>query len=91
MELFEALIFRLATCTDFTYFTFRALATCFLLRGCTDRRPRCSEARSCVSGHSGGCGLHCPRLTRGQGVVWRCQGGINPYKENIPAGTPCYT
>ena len=22
---------------------------------------------------------------------WRCQGGINPYKEKIPAGIPCYT
>ena len=83
--------FSSSPCSDFTYFHFRSVATCFLLRGCTDRRPRCSEARSCVSGHSGGCGLHCPRLTRGQGVVWRCQGGINPYKENIPAGTPCYT
>ena len=30
-------------------------------------------------------------LAQGQGVVWRCQGGINPYKGNIPLGTPCYT
>ena len=38
-------------------------------------------------------GKSCPRLTHkpGKDIAWRCQGGINPYKEDIPERTPCYT
>ena len=85
--------FRNRECTDFTYFDFRSIHTCFLLRGCTDKRPRCTEEESCVSGTSRQCGKYCPMLPEldpARDLAWRCQGGINPYKENIPAGTPCY-
>ena len=79
-------------CKDFTFFDFRGIKTCFLLKGCTDKRPRCTVPSACVSGRSSACGKYCPQLTHHEGehVAWRCQGGINPYKENIPAGTPCY-
>ena len=43
---------------------------------------------------SEGCGKFCPKLLHTHNdsdISWRCQGGINPYKEDIPAGTPCYT
>ena len=37
-------------------------------------------------------GKFCPKLTQKPGVdiAWRCQSGINPYKEDIPMDTPCY-
>ena len=85
--------FSNSECTDFTFFDFRSIQTCFLLRGCTDKRPPCTNPGSCISGKSGECGKYCPMLTEhdsSQDLAWRCQGGINPYKENIPAGTPCY-
>ena len=43
---------------------------------------------------SEGCGKFCPKLLHthnDSAISCRCQGGINPYKEDIPAGTPCYT
>ena len=79
-------------CKDFTFFDFRGIKTCFLLKGCTDKRPKCTVPSACVSGRSSACGKYCPRLAHHEDdhLAWRCQGGINPYKENIPAGTPCY-
>ena len=44
------LIFSNPNCTDFTYFDFRSIKTCFLLKGCEDKRPRCTVRDSCVSG-----------------------------------------
>ena len=41
-------------CKDFTFFHFRSIKTCFLLRGCTDKRPKCTEEESCVSGKAEG-------------------------------------
>ena len=41
-------------CKDFTFFHFRSVKTCFLLRGCTDKRPKCTEEESCVSGKAEG-------------------------------------
>ena len=43
-------IFSNPNCTDFTYFDFRSIKTCFLLKGCEDKRPRCTVRDSCVSG-----------------------------------------
>ena len=79
-------------CKDFTFFDFRGIKTCFLLRDCTDKRPRCTVPSACVSGRSSACGKYCPKISHHEEehIAWRCQGGINPYKENIPAGTPCY-
>ena len=37
-------------------------------------------------------GKYCSKLTQkpGKDIAWRCQSGINPYKEDIPKDTPCY-
>ena len=82
-----------AVCKDFTYFNFRGIETCFLLTGCNDKRPKCTVPDSCVSGKTSCTELSvCNKLTRTPGMMrWRCQGGINPYTEDIPVGTPCYT
>jgi len=82
------------SCTDFTFFNFRGIQTCFLLSGCSDKKPRCTVPNSCVSGRRDCAdGSFCPMLTQkpGEDIAWRCQGGINPYKEDIPEDTPCYT
>jgi len=84
----------LEACRDFTYFNFRGIRTCFLLSGCSDKRPRCTVPTSCVSGRKDCADGHfCTKLSQkpGEDIAWRCQGGINPYKEDIPSETPCYT
>jgi len=84
----------LEACRDFTYFNFRGIRTCFLLSGCNDKRPRCTVPTSCVSGRKDCADGHfCGKLNQkpGEDIAWRCQGGINPYKEDIPSETPCYT
>ena len=43
-------LFREESCTDFTYFNFRGIQTCFLLSGCSDKKPKCTVESSCVSG-----------------------------------------
>ena len=86
-----------APCHDFTYFNFRGIKTCFLLKGCSDKRPKCTVAASCVSGGTPPDCMPkdtCDMLSEDNienHMRWRCQGGINPYKEKIPAGIPCYT
>ena len=84
-------------CNDFTFFDFRGIKTCFLLKGCSDKRPKCTVAASCVSGGTPPDCMPkdtCDMLSEDHienHMRWRCQGGINPYKEKIPAGIPCYT
>ena len=86
-----------APCHDFTYFNFRGIKTCFLLKGCSDKRPKCTVAASCVSGGTPPDCMPkdtCDMLSEDNienHMRWQCQGGINPYKEKIPAGIPCYT
>ena len=84
-----------ATCNDYTFFDFRGIRTCFLLKGCSDIRPKCTVATSCVSGKTTCENMNkCDELSTNNlhnKMKWRCQGGINPYEEKIPAGTPCYT
>ena len=85
---------RQPECSDFTFFNFRGIQTCFLLRGCTDKKPRCTVPSSCISAQRNCAdGKFCKALTQkpGEDIAWRCQSGINPYKEEIPSGTPCYT
>ena len=87
-------LYSLDECRDFTYFNFRGIRTCFLLSGCNDKRPRCTVPTSCVSGRKDCADGHfCSKLSQkpGEDIAWRCQGGINPYKEDIPSETPCYT
>ena len=66
-----------------------------LLNDCSDKRPKCTVPSSCVSGKvSCSDRKMCHMLSSHdieQHMRWRCQGGINPYEEDIPAGTPCYT
>ena len=73
-------------CKDFTFFDFRGIKTCFLLRDCTDKRPKCTVPTACVSGRSSACGKYCPQLTHHEEehIAWRCQGGINPYNLQGP-------
>ena len=84
-------------CEDFTYFNFRGIKTCFLLKACTDKRPKCTKPETCVSGKLTCTEVEmCDKLDNDPAILstkmrWRCQGGINPYEEKIPAGTPCYT
>ena len=42
--------FRFRGCAEYTFFNFRGIMTCFLLSGCHDKRPRCTQSSSCVSG-----------------------------------------
>ena len=81
-------------CTDYTFFHLRGKRTCFLLAGCNDKKTVCPVQFTCTSGaiEDGGCitpGGTCKKISI-DNVRWRCN-GINPYTEEVPVGTPCYT
>ena len=71
------------------------MKTCFLLAGCNDKKQACPEQGTCESGAVAGEGCSvedgfCDKITPDK-VRWRCKNGINPYKDTVPVGTPCYT
>jgi len=80
-------------CNFFTFFNFRRSPACYALRSCNEKKPPCTVSSVCVSGqrdcqHQ----ASCPKLSHkpGKEARWRCE-GVNPYKEDIPAGTSCHT
>ena len=81
------------SCKFFTFFNFRGSPSCYALKGCQEKKPRCSMPSNCVSGEKNCKQLTgaCPRLGKKDGdkARWRCK-GINPYKDDIPEGTHCY-
>ena len=81
------------SCKFFTFFNFRRSPSCYALKGCQEKKPRCSVPSNCVSGEKNCQQLTgaCPKLEikDGDKARWRCR-GINPYKEDIPKGTHCY-
>ena len=80
-------------CNFFTFFNFRGSPSCFVLKGCNEKKPRCTLARNCVSGQKDCHNMRktCPKLNlkKGDKARWRCK-GINPYMKDIPEGTHCY-
>ena len=84
-----------AKCTDYTFFDLRGEKTCFLLAGCNDKKSICPVQYTCTSGaiEDGGCisrpGGTCKKISTDH-VRWRCN-GVNPYTEEVPVGTACYT
>jgi len=80
-------------CNYFTYLSHRGRSSCYLLSGCSEQKPECTERSACVSG---GIDCHvgkvCPKLVHksGEHSRWRCE-KVNPYTKDIPAGTFCHT
>jgi len=85
-----------ADCEIFTFQEFRGQASCSLLTDCSDKRQPCADKAKCASGYKSCSDAwpFCPKLTPpaegSDGVIWKC-GAVNPYTEEIPDGTLCYT
>jgi len=81
-------------CNYFTFLKHRGIASCFLLSGCNEQKPKCIPKHACMSGRKNcGIGSFCKKLEHHSTTEhsrWRCE-DVNPYDERIPAGTPCHT
>jgi len=79
-------------CNFFTFFQFRGIPSCYILRSCNEKKPACNDPRNCKSGQRTCKKKFCPKLVMndGQYAHWRCQ-GLNPYMEDIPEGKTCHT
>jgi len=82
-------------CKFYTFIKFRGNPSCFLLRSCYDKKPKCTVPGTCVTGKIN-CKdvIPCPRLKLNTDdeylAHWRCK-GINPYNEEIPSHVTCHT
>jgi len=87
---------KVAECEIFTFTKFRGEGSCYLLTDCDDKKQPCADKKNCASGYKSCSDAwpFCPKITAppegSDGVIWSC-GAVNPYTEEIPDGTICYT
>jgi len=81
-----------AQCNFFTFFRFRGIPSCYILKSCNEKKPACNDPRNCKSGQRTCKKKFCAKLVMNDGryAHWRCQ-GLNPYMEDIPEGKTCHT